>query len=284
VSSVRFGGIVLSGAYGTTQLTSLPTLVPASIQPTATPLQFTAQANGAPVTLIPFYKMHHQRYTVYWNTNAAPPPELVAFYRFDETGGTSAADSSGNAAGGPAALVGGTSFVTGKKTRALRLDGTSGFAQLPSGLVSNVQSCTIAAWVNIAANKPWARIFDFGSGTGSYMFLTPQSGSGGIRFAITTGGAGAEQQISTATALATGVWKHVAVTLTPGTGILYVDGAEVARASITLNPSSLGATSGTFIGKSQFGNDPLLNGQIDELRIYSRALSPTDVRTLFTTP
>jgi DUF1680 family protein len=284
VSSVRFGGIVLSGAYGTTQLTSLPTLVPSSIQPTATPLQFTAQANGAQVTLIPFYKMHHQRYTVYWNTNAAPPPELVAFYRFDETGGTSAADSSGNAAGGPATLVGGTSFVTGKKTRALRLDGTSGFAQLPSGLVSNVQSCTVAAWVNIAANKPWARIFDFGSGTGSYMFLTPQSGAGGIRFAITTGGAGAEQQISTTTALATGAWKHVAVTLTAGTGILYVDGAEVARSSITLNPSSLGATSGTFIGKSQFGNDPLLNGQIDELRIYSRALSPTDVRALFTTP
>jgi hypothetical protein len=284
VSSVRFGGIVLSGAYGTTQLTSLPTLVPSSIQPTATPLQFTAQANGAQVQLIPFYKMHHQRYTVYWNTNAAPPPELVAWYKFDETGGTSAADSSGNPAGGPANLVGGTSFVTGKKTRALRLDGASGFAQLPSGLVSNVQSCTIAGWVNIAANKPWARIFDFGSGTGSYMFLTPQSGAGGIRFAITTGGAGAEQQISTTAALATGAWKHVAVTLTPSTGILYVDGVEVARGSITLNPSSLGATAGNFIGKSQFGNDPLLNGQVDELRIYSRALSPTDVRTLFTTP
>jgi hypothetical protein len=153
VSSVRFGGIVLSGAYGTTQLTSLPTLVPSSIQPTATPLQFTAQANGAQVQLIPFYKMHHQRYTVYWNTNAAPPPELVAWYRFDETGGTSAADSSGNPAGGPATLVGGTSFVTGKKNQAVRLDGASGFAQLPSGLVSNVQSCTVATWVNLATNK-----------------------------------------------------------------------------------------------------------------------------------
>lgn len=284
VQSVRFGGIVLSGAYGTTQLTSLPTLTPSSIQPTSTPLQFTAQANGAQVTLIPFYKMHHQRYTVYWSTNAAPPPELVAWYRFDETGGTSAADSSGNPAGGPATLVGGTSFVTGKTTRALRLDGTSGYARLPSGLVSNVQSFTIAAWVNLTANTQWSRIFDFGSGTGSYMFLTPRSSAGGLRFAITTGGAGAEQQINAAAPLATGAWKHVAVTLAAGTGIIYVDGAEVARGSIALTPASLGGTSGTFVGKSQYTNDPMLNGQVDELRIYSRALNPTDVRTLFQTP
>lgn len=59
---MRFGGIVLAGGYGNTDIGSLPALDPSSIQATATPLQFTAQANGAQVQ-IPFYKMHHQRYT-----------------------------------------------------------------------------------------------------------------------------------------------------------------------------------------------------------------------------
>jgi uncharacterized protein len=283
VQSVRYGGIVLSGAYGNTQLTALPTLTASSIQPTQVPLEFTAQANGAQVRLIPFYKMHHQRYTVYWNVPGAPAPEMVAWHRFDETGGTSAADSSGNPAGGPATLSGGATFTAGRRNNALRLDGTSGHARLRSGILSNVGAVTVATWVNLVANTQWSRIFDFGSGTGSYMFLTPRSSGGGIRFAITTGGAGAEQRINTTTPLATGAWKHVAVTIAGGTGILYVDGAEVARAAITLSPSSLGGTTNTFVGRSQYA-DPFLNGQVDELRIYSRALSAAEVRSLFQNP
>jgi hypothetical protein len=284
VQSVRYGGIVLSGAYGTTQPSGLPVLAPSSIRATQVPLEFTAQANGAPVRLLPFYKLHHQRYTVYWSVPGAPPPELVAWYRFDETGGTSAVDSSGNLAGGPAALLGGATFVAGRRNNAVRLDGTSGYARLPSGLLGGVGSFTVAAWVNLAASAQWARIFDFGSGTGSYMFLTPRSSAGGLRFAITTGGAGAEQQINAPAALPAGVWKHVAVTAAGGTGILYVDGAEVARSSITLTPSALGGTSATFLGRSQYSADPYLAGQLDEFRIHSRALSATEVRSLFQNP
>jgi DUF1680 family protein len=284
VQSVRFGGIVLAGGYGTTDVGALPVLTPSSIQATTTPQEFTAQANGAAVRLIPFYKMHHQRYTVYWSVPGGTAPELVAWYRFNEAAGASAADSSGNPASGPAALVGGASFVAGRSSNALKLDGTSGFAKLPAGLVSNISSFTIALWVNLAAATQWSRIFDFGSGTTSYMFLTPRSSAGGLRFAITSGGAGAEQQINLATPLATGAWKHVAVTATAGTGIVYIDGAEAGRAAIALTPAALGATAATLIGKSQYAGDPLLNGQIDELRVYSRALAATEIRTLFQTP
>src|SRR6185295_17141831 len=177
---------------------------------------------------------HHQRYTVYWSTGTTAPAELVGWYRFDETGGTSAADASGNPAGGAAALVGGATFGAGRAGNALRLDGTSGYARLPSGLLANVTDFTVAAWVNLAAASQWSRIFDFGSGTGSYMFLTPRSSAGGIRFAITTGGAGAEQQLNAASPLATGAWTHVAVTGAGGTGRLYVNGAQVASGAIAL--------------------------------------------------
>jgi DUF1680 family protein len=284
VQSVRYGGIVLAGAYGNTDLTALPVLTPSSIQPTATPQQFTAQASGAQVQLIPFYKMHHQHYTVYWSTPAGTTPEIVAWYRFDESSGTSAADSSGNPSGGPASLVGGASFGAGRKANALQLNGTSSHARLPSGLLGNVQSFTVAVWVNLVANTQWSRIFDFGSGTGSYMFLTPRSSAGGARFAITTGGAGAEQQLNATSPIATGAWTHVAVTGAGGTGRLYVNGAQVATGAMTLTPSSLGATASTYIGRSQYANDPFLSGKVDELRIWSRALSAAEVLSLFQTP
>jgi DUF1680 family protein len=283
VQSVRLGAIVLAGGYGTTDVGSLPVLTPSSIQATATPLEFTAQANGAAVRLIPFYKMHHQRYTVYWSVPGGTVPELVAWYPFNEAGGAAAADASGNPSSGPAALVGGAGFVAGRSSNVLKLDGSSGFARLPAGLLGNVADFTVAVWVNLAASTQWSRIFDFGAGTGAYMFLTPRSSAGGLRFAITTGGAGAEQQINVASPLATGAWKHVAVTASRGTGIVYVDGEEAARAAITLTPAALGGTAAMLVGKSQFAGDPLLSGQLDELRIYSRALSASEVRTLFQT-
>jgi DUF1680 family protein len=70
VQSVRYGGIVLAGRYGSSGLSSLPTLTPTSIRASGpTPLTFSATANGAAVSLIPFYKIR-ENYTVYWKTTS----------------------------------------------------------------------------------------------------------------------------------------------------------------------------------------------------------------------
>lgn len=59
---------------------------------------------------------------------------------------------------------------------------------------------------------------------------------------------------------------------------MYVDGVEATRnANMTLKPSSLGLTGRNYIGKSQF-DDPYLNGAIDELIIYNRALTAQEIR------
>ena len=56
-----------------------------------------------------------------------------------------------------------------------------------TGIVSGLNDFTIACWVNPLALYPGARIFDFGTGTSSYMYLTTNGGSA-PRFGITTGG------------------------------------------------------------------------------------------------
>jgi hypothetical protein len=205
----------------------------------------------------------------------------IAYYKLDETSGTTASDSSGNGKNGT--ITGTATWAAGKKNNALTLNGSNTYVSLPSGIVAGLTSFSFAAWVNPAALSNWMRVFDFGTGTSDYMFLTPQSG-GGWRFAITTSGNGSEQQLNYATAPSTGVWTHVAVTLTGTTGTLYVNGVQVAQnTSMTLNPSSLGTTTLNYLGKSQY-SDPLFNGALDEVYIYNRALSATEVSNLYSAP
>jgi len=197
---------------------------------------------------------------------------LVHRYSFSETNGTSIADS----VGGPVwngVLPNGGTFASDRLTLA---PASSQYANLPGGIVGSLSNITIMAWVNLNSTATWSRLFDFGTSTANYMFLTPQTG-GAMRFAITTNGSGAEQQINASLAVSTNGWHQVAVSLSSGKGVLYVDGAAVGtNASMTLNPTSLGSTANNYIGKSQWP-DPYFDGAIDEFRIYSAGLSAAEI-------
>lgn len=217
--------------------------------------------------------------TVTVTVNPVGTLPLIAYYKFDETNGTTVNDSS--ILNNNAQLNGGAVWAAGQNGNAVSLDGTSGYVSMPSGILSNVNDVTISAWVKLDTVSQWARIFDFGTGTNSYMFLVPQSGSSNLKFAITTNGNNNEEQIN-APILAIGSWKHITVTISGNTGILYVDGLEVARnENMTLKPSSLGNTTQNYLGKSQFEHDPYLDGFVDDFRIYNTALNADEVKTLF---
>jgi hypothetical protein len=203
---------------------------------------------------------------------------LVAHYRFDETSGTSAADATGNNA--PATLRGGASFAAGRQNNAVELSGTDEYVSLPANIASSYGAFSLSVWVRLNTSDGWARVFDFGTGTTRYLFFTPRTPDNQARFAISTAGAGGEQRLNGAP-LSTGSWHHVVVTLTGDTGVLYVNGAQVAQnASLSLAPADLGNTSANWLGRSQFTADPYLNGRIDNLRMYSRVLSLQEVQAL----
>ena len=209
---------------------------------------------------------------------SAKPGEFIAYWKFDETSGTTAADSSGN--GNNAILQSGATWTTGKSNNAVSLNGT-GYVLFPAGFISTLDDFSISTWVYVNANGTWARVFDFGTGTGTYMFLTPASGGSTVRYAITISGNGAEQRINSGAVLSPGAWHHLAVTLLGTTGTLYIDGVPAgSNTSMTLKPSRLGNTAQNYIGRSQWP-DPYLNGLVDDFRIYRRALTAAEVSTLF---
>lgn len=166
---------------------------------------------------------------------------------------------------------------------ALNFDGTNDYVSLPASLTLGVTNFTFEAWLNYQDNGSWTHVFDFGTGTTVNMFLTPHNGATGTpRFAITTGGAGSEQQLTSQAGLAAGQ-HHLAVTLSQNgslvTGILYVDGSVAAtNANMTLTPNGLGTLNQLWLGRSQYANDPYLRGTLDEVRFYSTALTQAQVR------
>jgi hypothetical protein len=170
--------------------------------------------------------------------------------------------------------------VPGKIGNAVKLSGNGEYVQLPDSIVSGLNDFTISAWVNPSQNSVWSRVFDFGTGTTTNMFLTLSAGGGPLRFAITTGGGGAEQRIDGPGTLPLGSWSHVAVTLSGNTGTLYVNGAPVGtNSNMTISPSDLGATTQNYIGRSQYP-DPYLNATVDDFQIYDHALATADIAAL----
>ena len=208
-----------------------------------------------------------------------PGSSLRTLLMFNEVSGTTAADDSGH--GWHTTLINGPARVVGKGGNAVDFGGTNQYASLPAGVVNGLNNCTIAAWVNLDAATQNSRVFDFGSGTNTYMYLTPKGQSNVATFAVTTSGTSGEQQINGSTALPTGSWTHVAVTLSGSVGIFYVNGVEVGRNSgMSIQPWQLGSSTQNWIGRSQFDAHPYLDGRVDDFRIYSGALSVADIQAL----
>jgi autotransporter-associated beta strand protein len=205
---------------------------------------------------------------------ATPNIGQHTYLKFDEQSGTRAIDNWGANHG---TLAASATRDTGKYNQSLKLDGTANaYATLPTGIVSTLNDFTISTWVRMDAKSNWMRVFDFGTGTSKYMFLSIQAGSANImRYAIKNGGS--EQQLSFNYNLPLNTWTHFAVTQSGNTCTLYINGTAVAsNTNVTIKPTTIGSTNLNYLGKAQF-NDPMFRGSIDEFKIYSRALNATEI-------
>jgi len=176
-------------------------------------------------------------------------------------------------------------YGTGPKgyDKALTFDGLNDYVNLPIGtLLSTLTNTTVASWVNWSATGGgWQRVWDFGTGTTNYMFLTPAQGTTGpMTFAIRSNTV-AEKRFAAPGSLPTG-WHHTAVVIdaTALTATVYMDGAAVSSSSVAMLPKDLGVTNQNWIGRSQFTADGFFNGAVDDFRIYNRALSASEIRYL----
>lgn len=227
-------------------------------------------------------------------------PDLVLWYKFDETSGQTAADSSGYT-GGPhnaTLATGGTGGSCGFSTAvhkvgtgavSLTANGVTGggYVAVPSLYDLVPDAVTIASWVYTTSSSQYQRLFDFGNDTTTFMFLALADSTTFVRFTITNTGTATEQRIQTSTTLTLNAWHHVALVLAggnPHVGYIYVDGVLAnagASPALTLGVHDLGATTANYLGKSQFTADSYLTGEIDDFRVYKRALTLAEITTIY---
>lgn len=160
------------------------------------------------------------------------------------------------------------------------------YVELPTGVLNGLTSTTISCWVYINQTSGYSRIWDFGSGTTSYMYLLDNGwnqGHMGYTAALTKNGWGEEKGPQMETSLPTKQWVLTTVTFDGDskTMKLYLDGAQVGDAVTTdAGLEVLQGTTQNYIGYGQFGND-LLNGMVADFRIYDYAMTDAQVAGLF---
>jgi hypothetical protein len=238
---------------------------------------FTDKSANQPITYYYVVKAVDRSLNTSGNSpqvNATPNcgPTLVASYSFDGN----LNDSSGNA--NHATATGSPAFVAGKYGSAMSLNGANQYAMVPAGIMAGVTNFTIAVWVYWNGGNAWQRIFDFGNDPTNYMFLTPGSGGGTLRFAISTNSYSSEQTLETST-LPVGQWRHVAVTRNGNAARLYTNGVLAVSGTVTIAPASFNPVLNN-LGMSQYPGDPFFNGRLDELYIYNYALSDLEITRL----
>lgn len=221
---------------------------------------------------------------------AVGQPGMMAYWPLDEGAGTTARDYVGGYNG---TLTNGPAWVAGKFGQALQFDGANDMVVLGAVPVASAAG-SAALWFNTSYDWKstdsiglmfWASQTD-GDGYGGqneiHINVRADATNGG-RMQFFTEGAGGDVNISSPNAYNDGLWHFVAATWDiTGEAILYVDGAEVARAPYT--------TANNFVANGNVrlarpvgtgGNGRYFNGSLDDVRVFNRALTLAEVQALF---
>jgi hypothetical protein len=198
---------------------------------------------------------------------AAPRPR--AQWRFNDGGGTSAIDSSGNGFSGVVANASWTTGVLG--TGALQFNGASSRVTFGTGpALAGTTDFSVSAWIKTTASSTGVIIQqrDPGGFNGEYMFQVNANGT--LKFMI-YGNSAYQFDFNSTTAVNDGAWHLVTAVRQGTTGTIYVDGVPAGTASGTVR--ALAGTIGVGVGADIRDNTSYFNGTIDEVRIYDVALS-----------
>jgi regulation of enolase protein 1 (concanavalin A-like superfamily) len=195
---------------------------------------------------------------------------LVGAYGLNEGTGTTVTDNSGN---GRTGTIAGGSWVAGRFGQALSLNGTSSDVTFPD--VDLTGSFTVMGWMQTRSL--------YTNTCGSFVMKAFDYGfeicNGNLLARIGSGTNWNTYAMRTLSSADLNVWKHVAMTFNGTTVRLFLDGVEVASATGTHGSNNNPLLFGRWTPASEYWN-----GLVDEVRIYSRALSSSEVQTDMNAP
>jgi hypothetical protein len=194
------------------------------------------------------------------------PSGLVSWWR----GEANTLDSVGS---NPGTLTGNATYAPGEVGQGFSFSAPGDYVLITNSLSLQVQDLTIEAWIKRSSTTV------IGNGNGNILAYGP----GGYAFWMNGGkqpilSIGAQADAESTGAMITDTnFHHVAVTKSGSTVIFYVDGVASAPGTLT---GSFTFTTPLCIGANGSFQDTFL-GTIDEVSLYNRALSPSEIQSIY---
>jgi len=184
-----------------------------------------------------------------------------------------------------------TSPVSGKVGQALAFNGSTSYVQVPySSALAPTSALTFGGWMKTTDRTLSQKIISK-TETGGYAMVINEA----------TGGCNSTSIGAFVGVLVTGVntyygacydranitnnkWHHVMATYDSETVRLYFDGVEVGSNTIPTGPINYSTANTLCIGTEPGGTcgiTQFFSGSIDEVRVYNRALSASEIKQLY---
>jgi formylglycine-generating enzyme required for sulfatase activity len=209
---------------------------------------------------------------------------LVGWWKFDETKGKIAKDSSGKKRNGELKNFDSDTaqWVIGTVGNALRFDGKNDYVDI--GDFEWGGACSFSGWVRYEKFQNYSRIFDFDQeGTPVQFYLSNgKDESNELRLISRSSKQFAHNGLVLNDVLQADRWNHLAFTWgSNGNLNVFSQGKKISDPPKPIFPVPKVMRSSQYFGKSQSKPDAYFNGEVDDIRIYDRTINETEINALF---
>ncbi|MBI3583168.1 MAG: DUF2341 domain-containing protein [Nitrospinae bacterium] len=212
----------------------------------------------------------------------ALPSGSVAYYNFDEQSGGTAHDSIGNNHG----TLNNSFWKTERLFKGLYFDG-SRYVDVPDSSDFDLSSYTIDAWVKVpdglTTTTQYRQIISQDDGANYWRMRLNNNTLELCDSRLTM--SDSTTCFKTATTINDGEWHHVAV-VRDGTNnqvLLYIDGVPLATDNTTGGGTAHNISAAVQLGR-KYDSTGYFYGMIDEVVLYNRALTATDIQSRYRAP
>jgi hypothetical protein len=194
---------------------------------------------------------------------------LIGYWPFNEGSGATTADASGNGYTGTLSNPS-PQWVAGRYGDALNFASGGDVTLSTAGTVSG--SFTVSAWVNMQSMTTPSMVLITTRQPSDHGFDI-QVNATGLHGDIGDGTSWLTTSADANTASLVGGWHFITYVVTPSGYSIYLDGASVGSGSFSGTPLVIDANHTPLVGYAFLGS-------IDDLRIYDRALSASEIAAL----
>lgn len=208
---------------------------------------------------------------------------ILAYWKLDNngSGGVSLIDSTGN--GNTLTNSGEAPLGVGKINNGAVFTGTTNYLSTPTGFAPLTNQRTYSGWVRFNNTSTGYQMVFMQGGTSDYQSVNPFyiENNGTVSSIFTTSNGSWTNLLFTSIVPSANTWHHFATTFDGSVAKLYWNGTEVASSVYSgsiPDPDNNFFTLGSYPAFGSFG---ALNGNVDEVGVWTKALTPSEISSIY---